>query len=196
MTNRIHGPLKYHGGKTYLAKNLVSLMPFHTHFVEVFCGALSVLFAKNYFGISEVVNDIYGLLINFWLVLQDEELFVKFQQRCIATPFAQVQWEQAQRDLTHDDPVIAAHAFFVLNRQSRQGLNNDFATLSRNRVRRGMNEQVSSWLTAIDGRPRVHDRLKRGVILNRDALDVIQLSEFGQTTSWTVTPPMRSPFLP
>ena len=51
MTNRIHGPLKYHGGKTYLAKNLISLMPFHTHFVEVFCGGLSVLFAKNYLGI-------------------------------------------------------------------------------------------------------------------------------------------------
>ena len=47
MNNKIHGPLKYHGGKTYLAKNLVSLMPFHTHFVEVFCGGLAFTVADH-----------------------------------------------------------------------------------------------------------------------------------------------------
>jgi DNA adenine methylase len=36
-----------------------------------------------------------------------------------------------------------------------------------------MNEQASAWLNAIDGLQEVHDRLKRVVILNRDALDVI-----------------------
>ena len=49
-----------------------------------------------------------------------------------------------------------------------------FATLSRNRTRRGMNEPASSWLTAIEGLPAVHDRLKRVVILNKPAIEVIQ----------------------
>jgi putative AlgH/UPF0301 family transcriptional regulator len=36
-----------------------------------------------------------------------------------------------------------------------------------------MNEQASAWLTAVKGLPDVHARLKRVVILNHDALDVI-----------------------
>jgi DNA adenine methylase len=37
-----------------------------------------------------------------------------------------------------------------------------------------MNEQASAWLSAIDGLPQVHDRLKRVAILNRDAIDVVR----------------------
>ena len=64
----------------------------------------------------------------------------------------------------------------------------DFATLSRNRTRRGMNEQVSSWLTAIEGLPDVHDRLKRVVILNRPALDVMKQQD-GPETCFYLDPP-------
>lgn len=79
-------------------------------------------------------------------------------------------------------------AFFIHARQSRQGLFKDFATLSRNRTRRGMNEQVSAWLTAIEGLPEVHERLKRVVILNRDASDVIR-SQDGPNTLFYCDPP-------
>ncbi len=171
---QISSVLKYHGGKSQLANKLVALFPICIHLVDLYCGGLSLLFATNGGGTSEVVNDIYGRLINFWRVLQDPVLFVQFQRRCIATPFAQDQWKQAKLDLDHLDPVTAAHAFFVWNRQSRQGLNKDFATLSRNRTRRSMNEQASSWLTAIDGLQEVHERLQGVVILNEDALVVIQ----------------------
>jgi hypothetical protein len=37
-----------------------------------------------------------------------------------------------------------------------------------------MNEQASSWLTAIDGLPEIHERLKRVVVLNEDAVTVIR----------------------
>ena len=50
-----------------------------------------------------------------------------------------------------------------------------------------MNEQVSSWLTAIDGLPEVHARLKRVVILNQDAIDVIQ-SQDGPDTLFYLDP--------
>ena len=69
--------------------------------------------------------------------------------------------------------VERAVNFFIRCRQSRAGCFKDFATLSRTRTRRGMNEQASAWLTVIDGLPEVHARLKRVVILNHDALDVI-----------------------
>jgi DNA adenine methylase len=191
MNSRLVSPVKYHGGKTYMSSKLIPLMPDHRHYVETHGGGLSILLAKDPIGVSEVVNDIYGHLMAFWSVLQNEALFQRFKRLCEATPFSSEQWKQSQKQLSNDDPVVAAHAFLVQNRLSRQGLHKDFATLSRNRVRRGMNEQVSSWLTAIDGLQEVHERLKRVVILNRDALDVIQQQD-GEHTLLYVDPPYVS----
>ena len=48
-----------------------------------------------------------------------------------------------------------------------------FASLTRNRTRRRMNEQLSAWTGAVDGLSLIHARLCRVVILNRPAVDVI-----------------------
>lgn len=149
------------------------------------------MFQKDPSGVSEVANDIFSNLTTLWKVLQDEELFERFARLCDATPFSEQQWEESEKRLRDEDPVARAHAFFVLNRQSRRGLMYDFATLSRNRVRRNMNEQASSWLTAIDGLPQIHERLKRVVILNRDAIDVIE-QQGGSNTLFYLDPPYVS----
>jgi hypothetical protein len=65
-------------------------------------------------------------------------------------------------------------AFFVENRQSRQALGKDFVTHVKKRVRRGMNDHASAWLSAVEGLPAIHERLKRVVVENRPALDVIR----------------------
>jgi DNA adenine methylase len=53
----IDPPLKWHGGKHYLAKRIIALMPSHTHYVETHFGGGSVMLAKNPEGVSEVAND-------------------------------------------------------------------------------------------------------------------------------------------
>ena len=73
MQTRVPNPLKWHGGKYYLASRIVDLMPPHTHFVEPFAGGLSVLLAKSPDGVSEVVNDQNSDLTNFWDVLKGDE---------------------------------------------------------------------------------------------------------------------------
>jgi site-specific DNA-adenine methylase len=40
-------PLKWHGGKHYLATKIMALMPPHLHYVEPYAGWLAVLLAKN-----------------------------------------------------------------------------------------------------------------------------------------------------
>lgn len=67
---KVSGPLKWHGGKFYLAPKIVTLMPPHLHYVEPFAGGLAVLLAKDPEGVSEVINDLDGDLMNFWRVLQ------------------------------------------------------------------------------------------------------------------------------
>lgn len=188
-------PLKWHGGKQYLAKRIVSLMPPRCqnpnapaaddpgwmHYVEPFAGGLAVLLANNPEGISEVINDLNGNLTNFWNVLASEAEFPKFQRAVEAIPFSQLEFESSE---DRGDAV----SFFIRCRQSLSGRMNAFAGITRNRTRRGLNEQVSAWLNCIEGLPAVHARLKRVLILNRDALDVIK-SEDGPRTLFYLDPP-------
>ena len=181
-------PLKMHGGKSYLADWIISHMQPHIHYVEPFFGGGAVLFRKDPEGVSEVVSDLNDELSNFWKILQDEYSFSEFVRRVQLTPFSKDEFE-ACRDSGHKgSPTERAVAFFVHCRQSRQGLGKDFATLSRNRTRCGKNEQVSSWLAAVAGLPAAHERLKRVVILNDDALNVIRQQD-GPNTLFYLDPP-------
>jgi DNA adenine methylase len=191
LTTILTQPIKWHGGKHYLAQRIIALMPPHVHYVEPFFGGGSVLLQKDPEGVSEVVNDLNYELATFWAVLRSPEWFDAFVRLVEATPFSEALFDAngEQHYLpTDNSPVASAWRFFIRARQSRQGLTKDFATLSRNRTRRGMNEQVSSWLTAIEGLPDVHARLKRVVILNRDAIDVIR-SQDGPNTLFYCDPP-------
>ena len=196
-------PLKWHGGKSYLADWIIGLMPKHLHYVEPYGGGLAVLLAKNPYdprhqwgkkshesGISEVVNDLNGELMNFWKVVQDEESFKQFQRIVEATPFSQPQWieEETRMVPRHELDLQAAVAFFVRCRQSRAGGFKVFATLSRNRTRRGMNEQASAWLNCVEGLADVHERLKRVVVLCDDAMKVIKQQD-GERTLFYLDPP-------
>jgi DNA adenine methylase len=196
-------PLKWWGGKHYLAKKIIDLMPRHLHYVEPYAGGLAVLLEKDPFdqslywsekgyeqGVSEVANDIHCELTNFWRVLQREDTFSTFQRQIEAIPFSQIEWEDAevQQHPLRDLDVEAAVAFFIRCRQSRAGGFKDFATLSRNRTRRQMNEQASAWLTCVEGLPAVSARLQRVVILNQPALEVIRQQD-GAATLFYFDPP-------
>jgi DNA adenine methylase len=168
-------PLKVHGGKHYMARRIVALMPRHLHYVEPFAGGLAVLLARNPEGASEAVNDIDGDLTNFWRVLRGRETFAEFFRQAEATPFSEAEWEEAGRVLAGEaPPVLRAWAFFVRCRQSLAGRRKGFAPLSTRRTRRGMNEQASAWITAVEGLPAVHARLRRVAVLHRPAVDVIR----------------------
>lgn len=187
-------PLKWHGGKGAfngkLAKWIISLMPPHTHYVEPYFGGGSVLLRKNPEGVSEVVSDLHGELSNFWAVLRDKGYYKELVRLCEATPFSEALFH-APNVLSvagYPIPVKKAWKFFVRCRMSRQGMMKDFATTSRTRTRRGMNEQVSSWLTAVEGLPEVHERLRRVLIRCSPALDTI-LIEDGPQTCFYLDPP-------
>ncbi|MDM4014674.1 DNA adenine methylase [Roseiconus lacunae] len=173
---RYAAPIKWHGGKHYLADRIIGLMPDHVHYVEPFFGGGAVLFRKPAAMVeqhSEVINDAYVELTNFWSVLRSQELFESFRDQVSLVPFSKPEWELAC-NCESCDPVEQAVAFFIRYRQSRQGLGRDFATMSRSRTRRGMNEQVSSWLSAIDGLEEAHKRLQRVVIYCEDAVSIIE----------------------
>lgn len=208
MTSKLTPPLKWHGGKHYLAPKIIALMPQRCdepnrpdvfdpgwlHYVEPYFGGGAVLLANDPEGISEVANDLYLELTNFWNVLRDNEMFSVFLQEVQATPFSQVEFassgktERNTRPFATPNKIESAAQFFVCCRQSLSGRMNGFAGITRNRTRRGMNEQVSAWLNCIEGLPAVHERLKRVLILSKPAIEVIK-SEDGPRTLFYCDPP-------
>jgi DNA adenine methylase len=109
-SSRLVPPIKWWGGKSYLAKKFIALMPRHLHYVEPYFGGGAVRLDKDPFdkskywgskgyeqGVSEVVNDICLELTNFWRVLQSKEPFRAFKRIVEAMPFSQVEWEAAEK---------------------------------------------------------------------------------------------------
>ncbi len=196
-------PLKWHGGKHYLAKKIIALMPPHLCYVEPYAGSLAVLLERDpnrdwlddgeplpsyQKGCSEVVNDLHRELMNSWTVLQDPHSFRRFERIIQAVPFSKAMWHIAAKLSCDADIVLRAVGFFIRCRQSRAGSFQNFAPLSRNRTRRGMNEQASAWLTCVEGLSEVYARLKRVVILNRDAVEVVKQQD-GDKTLFYLDPP-------
>jgi len=67
----LRSPLSWVGGKHRLREQIVSLMPLHHCYLELFGGAAWVLLGKDpAVSKSEVYNDLDGELVNFWRVLK------------------------------------------------------------------------------------------------------------------------------
>jgi DNA adenine methylase len=182
-------PLKYYGGKHYLAKWIISFIPPHTNYIEPYFGGGAVLLNKDPEGISEIVNDIDGELTNFWRVLQNPVLFQQFYRKIEVMPFSQTEWNNYfKQSATKSLSVDLAIKFFVVCRQSMLGKQTSFSGITNTRTRRGMNEQVSAWLTAVSGLPKISQRLKRVLILNNDAMYVIK-SRDNENTVFYLDPP-------
>lgn len=201
-------PLKWHGGKHYLAPKIIELMPPRCinpnapdpkdagwlHYVEPYFGGGSVLLANDPEGISEVVNDLNRDLINFWTVLSLPEKFEAMRRHLEGTPFSEWNWIQAglrqQNEITKMIQYDWGNAadFFVFCRQSLSGRMDSFTGITRNRSRRGMNAEVSAWLNVIEGLPEVHARLKRVLILYDSAINIIR-KEDGPRTLFYLDPP-------
>lgn len=167
---RVRQPLRWWGGKSYLAPKIVALMPPHTHYVEPYAGGCAVLFAKPYEGTSEIVNDLDGELINFWRVLQQPTRFTSMMRRLEATPISREEFEDAGEP--SDDPIERAARLFIRCQQSFSANRKHFSCGEL--VRRGMNNYASKWWSCLDGMDAIHDRLKRVVIENYDAIKLIK----------------------
>jgi len=195
MTTIKTQPLKWHGGKsdnTGLAQWIRSLAPpsviedpaaGYTHRGHAFAGGLGEFWNWPHEGISETINDLDGELVNFWNVLADPLAFHIMARYLATTPLAEPLWIRSARTWEKTAtarriaagstvPVDLAIAFFIRYRMSRQGLGKDYATPTT-RTRRGMNEQVSAWLSAVDGLPECHQRIRRVEIRNLAAVDFL-----------------------
>jgi DNA adenine methylase len=211
MSSKLTPPLKWHGGKSYLARHVLPLMPPTLHYVEPYFGGGQVLIARDpqdrrlwwpgrtsdgrkADGVSEVINDVHADLMNFYAVLKNPETFGRLQHLLSLTLHSEDEWEAARDmlDGSGGDPVERAAALFTCCRQSLSGRMDAFAPTVRTRLRGGRNDGVNAWWGAVDGLEAVHRRLQDVKVFNRPALDLIR-SEDGEATFFYLDPPYYHP---
>jgi DNA adenine methylase len=109
-------PAPYFGSKASVAPWIASLLPEHGHYVEPYCGGLSVLLAKAP-SAMETVNDLDGDLMTFWRVLRERP--GDLVRACELTPHARAEHAAAWEPATDD--VERARRVWVRLTQGRGG---------------------------------------------------------------------------
>ncbi len=173
----VRAPIAWYGGKACYADWIIDHFPPHHIYVEPFGGMASVLLAKKPSGV-EVYNDMDDRVVNFFRVLRDRSAFKELQRLSSLTPCSRQEFGELCEAIEPDDSVLAAWRFFTICRQARGGLGMSRATPSAwavsKRTRRGMPEQVSKYLSAIDGMADVAERLREVVIEKMPATELIE----------------------
>jgi DNA adenine methylase len=160
--------LKYHGGKHFLAKWIISMLPGCDVYVEPFLGGGNVLLRKRPSPI-EIAGDLNPDLIGFYRCLknQTQELI----DRLRSIPYCRESFEWACAMDVHLAPLEAAVKFAVKTRMSRGALGKTLAWSDR--PRGGQPGDVNAWKTLRDKLPDNARRLQRVELHHGEALDLI-----------------------
>lgn len=138
--------MKYHGGKYYLRKQICELMVPHKTYIEPFFGAGHVFFHKQPALEKEIINDANWSIMDMWTTIRDHPVELANYLKTI--PYSIESFEKMPRK-SYDNIVYAAQVF-IKYRMSIGGRGKNFANPSKGRQRRGMPDNVSGWLSAID----------------------------------------------
>lgn len=180
---KLRPPVKWHGGKFYLCQRIIEQFPAHHTFVESFGGAASVLLSKPPTPV-EIYNDLDGKITRLFRVLRDNGN--ELQRRLSLTPYSEIEFNQSDEPTT--DEIELARRDFVRWRQSIGGRGDAFS-YTLHRVRRGMADVVSGYLSAIDDQlPLIVERLRSVQFLCRPAIDVIRTWDSPETLHYCDPP--------
>lgn len=176
-TRKMRSPLKVHGGKSYLARRIVSLFPEHETYCEPFFGGGSVLLNKPRSRI-EIAGDLNTALVDFWVSLQTN--LVDLSRFLGGISYARSDFRNAvshlkSATLDPEEAVERAGAYLVSNRMSRGGMGKDFAWSERQRG--GKPGDVNAWETALEGLPAVSERIRDVRFYESSAFDLVKLHD-------------------
>jgi len=114
-------PFGWFGGKHYLLKNLLLLIPPHRIYVEVFGGSAALLFAKKPSKL-EVYNDLDEGLVHFFRVLRSARKAGELKKLLELTPYARKEYDLCRSTYhSENDPVERARKWYVIARMSFAG---------------------------------------------------------------------------
>ncbi len=163
-------PVKWHGGKHYLARRIISLFPKHRIYLEAFGGAGSVLLNKPPVEV-EAYNDLDMRIVRLFRALRTSG--AEFLEAVRLVPYSQYEFDSAAEYPSGASDVEKAVCDYIRWRQSFGGQGRTWSYTTK-RARGGMAGDVNAWWTAIDQLPEIMDRLKRVEILHQPAVKAIR----------------------
>ena len=179
MKMKIKSIAPWFGGKRRMAPSIVELFGKHRVYWEPFCGSMAVLMLKPPCEM-ETVNDLHGDLINLARVIQNKELGFQLYDKLSRTLYAeQFFCESKERWISEtngETGIQRAYDYFVA---SWMGLNGVSGTARCNyafalRWCVGGGQGARRWMSVVESMPAWHKRLQNVVILQRDALGIIE----------------------
>lgn len=141
MVTRTARFLRWPGSKYRLAPRIVSLLPDHRVYVEVFGGAACVLMLKER-STYEVLNDIDENVVNLFRVLRSPKRCRRLVDLVARTPYSRAEFERAVEgmgELLQLSPTRQAHAFLILCNMAFTGTEGNLRTLTPGRFQSNLN---------------------------------------------------------
>jgi DNA adenine methylase len=176
LRQKVRPAVKWHGGKAYLARRMVSMLPAHGTYVEPFAGGLSVLLNKRRTEM-EIAGDLNADLMGFYTCLRDRPDDLIKRLRSITYERESFEWACTASE--ESEPIEAAVRFLVKNRFSRGGLGRNFVWSERQRGKQP--GDLNAWETILDELPVIAGRLQGVHLLCRDALELIERLDSPET---------------
>jgi len=163
--------IKYYGGKHYIAKYLIEIIPKHNLYIEPFFGGGNMFFSKPP-SKMEIINDLSDNIFSLYKVIADENKYKQLQHRLELTPY-HAKFRDDYKQKLNEKLTIEDRAFYYLyvNRTSFNGVGGFSCTKL---IRNNMIRSVSDYLSLIPHLEEIHNRLRNAVVENKDALELIQ----------------------
>lgn len=170
---RLLAPFGYYGAKQRLAARLITKLPPHAAWVEVFCGSAALTLAKSPARI-EIINDIDKEVVNFFRQLRTNSTELRRMLRL--TPYARQELVDARLPKSGLSRVERARRFFVNAMMAMNGSAGESVggfSFSNSYSRRSMEARVSRWHSMPNYLEIVAQRLSQVRIENKDALELL-----------------------
>lgn len=185
---KMQSPLPYIGGKSKLSETIISMMPEHDAYCEVFCGAGWVFFRKEP-SKYEVINDLDSDLICLYRVLQHhlEEFMKQFKWLLVSREL----WEDFKRQQVAGgltDIQRAAH-YYYLQRLCFGG-----RVKGRAYGTAPLHQPRINLLRMEEDLSEVHLRLARVTIENLPWQDFVKRYDKGRTLFYLDPPYFKAPY--
>ncbi len=178
-------PFAWYGGKQSLAPLLVSLLPTHRVYCEVFGGSGALLFAKVPSEL-EIFNDLDSGVTNFFRVLRTPEQAKALQGQLELTPYAREEYYDCLKQWNEtSDPVEKARMWYTAVMQS---MNSSIRNTGWSSTKAPGSNPARAWTNSIAHLSDCVSRLSCVEIDNRDFEYVIRAYD-GPSTCFYLDPP-------
>jgi DNA adenine methylase len=183
--------LRYHGGKWRIAPWILSYIPAHKIYVELFGGGGSILLRKSR-SKSELYNDLDRDIVNLFCIVRDHG--DKLIEKLILTPYSRDEFVLAYKST--DDPIEQARRTVI---RAFMGFASSGATIGvskgqnpltsfRSNTTRKSGSMANEWSTYPEVLNRIIERLRGVVIENRNAMDIISIHDSDKTVFYADPP--------